>query len=97
MDSIFSVSSRDNTAFAGVDYVRIISNEVTFIPGGPSIQTLTVDIIDDNNLEGTESFFLDLSSSVSNVEIGDRASTTIRINDEDSKLSALLNKFQSFR
>ena len=93
MDFIFSVSSRDNTAFAGADYVRINNIEVKFIPGGPSVQNLTVDIMDDNNLEGTESFFLDLSSSVSNVEIGDRAFTTIRINDEDSKLSTLPRLF----
>ena len=95
MDFIFSVSSRDNTAFAGADYVKINNIEEAFIPGGPSVQTLTVDIVNDNNTEGAESFFLDISSSVSNVEIGDRASTTIHIKDEDSKLPTLPRFFQS--
>ena len=87
MDFIFGrVSTRDNSALAGLDYVRIINQEVTFNPGGPTTQSLTVNITDDENLEGTESFYLDVSSSVSNIKIGDRSSTTIRIIDEDSKL-----------
>lgn len=84
---IFRVSSRDNSAFAGIDYDRVTNYEVTFVNGGATIQSFTVNITDDSLLEGTESFFLDVSSSVSNIRIGDRASTMIRIIDEDSKLS----------
>ena len=79
------MSSRDNTASAGIDYDRVTSQEVTFTPGGPSVKSLSVNIIDDDIREGTESLFLDVSSSVSNIEIGARASTLIRIFDEDSK------------
>ena len=82
---VFRVSSRNNSAFAGIDYDRVINEEVTFTPNGPTVQSLSVNIIDDDILEGTESFFLDVSSSVSNIVIGQRASTTVRIFDEDSK------------
>ena len=84
------MSSRDNSAIAGIDYDRVTNHEVTFNPSGQAVQSLAVDIIDDDSLEGTESFFLDVSSSVSNIKIGQRASTTIRIFDEDSKLSTKL-------
>ncbi|XP_028399458.1 uncharacterized protein LOC114522881 [Dendronephthya gigantea] len=78
------VSSRNNSALAGIDYDKVTNQEVTFVPGGPTNQTLNVTIIDDNILEGTESFYLDVSSSVNNIKIGDRGSTTIRIVDDDS-------------
>ena len=68
---------------------------VTFTPGGSTMQNFTVDIINDDKLEGTESFFLDLSSSLSNVITGQRETAIIRIIDEDSKFQFVSYKLES--
>ena len=86
------MSSRNNSALAGIDYDKVTDQEVSFVPGGLTNKTLNVTIINDDIQEGTESFYLDVSSSVNNIKIGDRGSTTIRIVDDDCKLATYMKK-----
>ena len=80
-----SVSSQSGTAIGGLDYTDISSQELTFIPGGPTEQDIVVGINDDNLLEGTEFFLLTVSSQNANTRIGNYENTTVRIFDDDGK------------
>lgn len=80
---VLSVSSQSGSAIAGLDYTDISSQELTFIPGGPTEQDIVVEIIDDDLLEGTEFFLLTVSSQNANTRIGDYGNTTVRIFDDD--------------
>ena len=57
---------------------------VTFGPGVTSA-TYSVPIVDDGNIEDTETFTASLSTTESNVTIGDDTAT-VTILDEDSEL-----------
>lgn len=83
--AVQSVSSQSGTAIGGLDYTDISSQELTFIPGGPTEQDIVVGINDDNLLEGTEFFLLTVSSQNANTRIGNYENTTVRILDDDGK------------
>ena len=51
-------ATADNTATAGSDYLAT-SDSLTFDPGQTS-QTITVEVLDDSEVEGEEGFFVDL-------------------------------------
>jgi hypothetical protein len=55
-------ATADNTALAGSDYVAT-SGTLTFTPTGPLTQTVTVQVIGDTLVEGTETLFLNLSGA----------------------------------
>ncbi len=55
----------DDTAISGEDYTNIPSSNVTFGTGNNQTRTVDVPLIDDNSLESTETFFLNLISSSS--------------------------------
>ncbi len=78
-------STADGTALAGVDYVANTGN-LNFQPGD-STQVIQVDILDDAEEEGIETFNLILSNSV-NAQIGDpEAIGTIQ--DDDFQLPSV--------
>jgi len=63
-------ATQDNTAVAGQDYV-LQSGILTFEPGGPLTQTVSVPILPQANPTADETFFLTLSSPSSNAQIDD--------------------------
>ena len=54
---------------------------------------ITIDIVDDDIVETTESFLLGLSAIGSKVILGSPNSATVSINDDDSKSNFYVNNF----
>jgi hypothetical protein len=68
--------TRSNTAISGRDF-QAASGQLTFVPGGATSQTITIQINADDELESDETFFVDLS--VTNATLADgRGVGTIR-------------------
>ena len=69
---------------AGSDYIDPVVTTVTF---GPDVTSASypVPIVDDSNIENTETFTASLSTTESNVNIGDDTAT-VTILDDDSEL-----------
>lgn len=82
------MSSLDISAIAGQDYTAITNQEITFNPNGPTSEEITINLLNDTLLEGTESFILTVSSSHTNIKIGQIANTTVKIFDDDGKFFA---------
>ena len=68
----------------GSDYTDPVVRTVTFGPNETS-KTYPVPIVDDSNIESTETFTASLSTAESNVNIGDDTAT-VTILDIDSEL-----------
>jgi hypothetical protein len=70
-DQIVTVdfATADGSAVAGSDYVAT-NGTVTFVPGGPITQTITVLVNGDQVAENTEYFTVNLSNASSNAQIG---------------------------
>lgn len=83
ISNCFSVSTHQGTATAGSDYVTVTNSPLTFTPGGVTLQRITVDITDDDLIEGTELFTASLSTTSSFTRIGTINETTVRIIDDD--------------
>jgi CSLREA domain-containing protein len=75
-------STSDGSAKAGSDYTAT-SGDLTFLPGGPPEQTVTVPLINDNIPESTENFTVTLSAP-SGGTIGTPSSATVSITDTDT-------------
>ena len=56
-------ATSDDTAVAASDYTAVASTALTFEPGAPLSQTLTVATLDDNLAEGDEAFTVTLTGS----------------------------------
>ena len=69
---------------AGSDYNDPVVTTVIFGPG-VTRATYPVPIVDDSNMEDTETFTASLSTTESNVDIGD-GTATVTILDDDSEL-----------
>ena len=69
------------------DYVPIVSQLLTFIPGGDRVVCTATNIVDDNIIEGAESFpvTIDSVSPTPGVVIGFLDTTTVYIQDSESK------------
>ncbi len=72
-------ATRDISALAGSDYVAA-SGSLTFLPG-ETTHTLTVQVLGDTLFEGSELFFVDLSSPV-NAVLGDPTGAGTITNDD---------------
>jgi hypothetical protein len=79
----FSVSTQQDTAAAGADYTSLTNSVLTFTPGGTTLQHITVNIIDDDLIEGTERFTASLSTTSPLTKIGNINETIVRITDND--------------
>ena len=73
----------------GSDYNDPVVITVTFRPNVMSA-TYAVPIVDDSTIEDTETFTASLSTTESNVNIGDDT-TTVTILDEDSELFTVIS------
>ena len=72
-------ATANGTAMAGVDYAPK-SGTLTFLPG-ETLKTITVQVFGDFEIEGNETFFVDLSNP-SNAVIGDAQGLGTIINDD---------------
>lgn len=82
-DQRVRVSARTNavTATAGVDFVSFDGLELTFEPGGPLAQQVTVQVVGDTRYELDETFELELFAPVNAVLDAATAMGTIRNDD----------------
>lgn len=79
-------SSTAGSATAGVDYSPV-SGVLTFAPG-ETLKTITIPILDDNIIEGNETFGLLLTNVVGSVALG-QATSTVTIVDNDFRAGTL--------
>ncbi len=77
----FNWATRNGTASAGQDYAAVSSTPVTINVGSTST-TLTVSLIGDSLHEGTENFYVDLSS-LSGAILAAGSSATVTLTDND--------------
>ena len=85
-DISFSFHTIDGSAQAGTDYIASSGSAV--IAAGNTTASVTVNVIDDKELEGTETFELNVDSSDFAV-IGESATATITLYDNDTTQSTL--------
>lgn len=88
------LATRDSTATAGMDY-GAISQPMDFTDG-QTIRTVTIPILDDPLLEGTESFRVMLSSPTSGAILGNPSNQVIRILDNENAQAGILEFKKSF-
>ena len=74
-------ATADGSAVAGQDYTAV-SGTLSWAPGDSAPKTITVPLIDDQNVEEKESFAVSLSAPTGNAILG-RASSTANIVDDD--------------
>ena len=86
-------ATANGTAIAGQDY-DAVSNKLIFGPGVTS-QTITIPITNDATTEGPENFTVSLSSP-SGASLGQKATATITIADDDSATSTILFESSSY-
>ena len=80
---LFSISDSVETA-VNADY-DIPIRTVTFVPGGPARQEVTVLIVNDQVVESTETFLVQLSPVGNKVVLGSPDKTRVYIEDDDGK------------
>jgi hypothetical protein len=84
------------TADDGTDFIVPLTRTVTFSPGSNRAD-ITINIIDDDIIEATETFFADLAGIGSKVILGSPQRTTVFIQDNDSKsVSIFIHSRTSF-
>ncbi|NEQ39576.1 MAG: tandem-95 repeat protein, partial [Okeania sp. SIO3I5] len=81
---ILDYNTSDEIAIAPEDYTAITDSLI--IPVGDTAATVTVDIIDDSNLEAAETFNLNLNSAINATIIDNQGIATIIDNDNDNNL-----------
>jgi CSLREA domain-containing protein len=77
----------NDTAIAGQDFTAT-SGTLTFNPGGPTVQTIPVNILPDTTQEATEQFFMDLDTPVG-ATIADGQGIGTIPNDDDAPAFAV--------
>ena len=85
LSNLYSVNTSDVTAIHGQDFVPLSQHQVSFVSGDVK-KALNIEIIDDDAVEGEESFVVNLqlvNSSHPNATLGERTTTTIIIEDND--------------
>ena len=80
---LFSILDSAETA-GNADY-DIPIRTVTFVPGGPARQEVTVVIVIDQIVESTETFLVQLSPVGNKVVLGSPDKTRVYIEDDDGK------------
>jgi len=81
-----SVVVKGGSATDGTDY-SLVSNSASFAAGVTTSQSITINITDDNLIEGKEDIVLALRNASSGLDLGTDSIITIAINDNDSAVS----------
>jgi len=79
-------ATADDTATAGSDY-SATSGTLTWPDNNDDTRTVTVSILEDAAIEGTEAFTVSLGSPTGGATLGSPATTTVRIIDNDEETS----------
>ncbi|KAJ7353940.1 hypothetical protein OS493_031080 [Desmophyllum pertusum] len=85
--AVLSVSTTDETAIAGQDFIGISNRQITFTSGEGQI-SVPIMIIDDSEVEGEESFVVHLrllGPSRPSATLGPKSDVTITIVDDDQQ------------
>lgn len=79
----FTMATTDNSALAGLDYTSL-NVELSFNSANDQQQLcMSIDTIDDSDVEGNEMFFVDIMTSEAQVSVSpSRATVTITDNDQ---------------
>ena len=79
----FTMATTDNSALADLDYTSL-SVELSFNSANDQQQLcMSIDTIDDSDVEGNEMFFVDITTSEAQVSVSpSRATVTITDNDQ---------------
>ena len=87
VDGGFSVdfSSAGNTAIQGVDF-SATSGVLNFAGNAGETQTINVNTINDAAIEGTESFFINLSNATNGIGIADNQSVITLVDDDSANI-----------
>lgn len=88
----YATETAASTAIEGQEYTAV-SGTLTFVNGGPSEQTFTIQTFDDSKFEGNERIVLRLSNP-SNVELGFITQASAFIIDNDPYDPNLLDDFE---
>lgn len=80
---VLSISTVDNTAKAGADYVSLVATPLIFNIGDPKEKEISVQITEDVHIEGTESFYVQMSSSDAKITFPNGTQAQINIVDDD--------------
>ncbi|MEZ6132141.1 MAG: Calx-beta domain-containing protein [Planctomycetaceae bacterium] len=83
-DVSIDVVTADDSAVAPGDYTALTTQTLTFTPTGALTQTVTVTTIDDADIEGIETFFLNLSNEIGATIAGAQGTGTMISNDGPS-------------
>lgn len=78
-----SVVVKGGSATNGTDY-SLVTNSASFAAGVTTSQSITINITDDNLIEGKEDIVLALRTASSGLDLGTDSIITITINDNDS-------------
>ncbi|MBW4651549.1 MAG: hypothetical protein KME20_00565 [Kaiparowitsia implicata GSE-PSE-MK54-09C] len=83
-----SFTTDDGTATAGDNDYLPVSGTLTFLPGAPLSQTLTVEVVGDLLMEPDETFSLRLTAAT-NAELEDTTATITILNDDEEIIPIL--------
>lgn len=86
-----TVLTQDGTALAGADYLPLHTN--LLFAAGEWSKTVSVVVLDDEIVEGTEQFRLCLTNPTSGFSLGNPSSITITIQDNDAGIEFSQNQF----
>jgi Tol biopolymer transport system component len=81
-------ATTNGTATAGSDYTAV-SGTLSF-PEGTFSRTITIPILEDQLIEGSEQFAISLSNSTGEVDLGIPSSATVTITDNDPTATPIL-------
>jgi hypothetical protein len=78
-----TVATSNGTATAGTDYTTV-SQAVTFVAGDSANKTVTIPILNDTTVEGSETVTVTLSSPTGGATLGSPSTAVLTITDDDS-------------
>src|SRR6266516_1952285 len=88
-------ATSDGTAIAGSDYTPV--NGTLSFPEGTYSRTITIPILDDQLLEGDETFSITLSNPMGEVDLATPSTATVTIADNDPAVPVLATEATSDR
>jgi hypothetical protein len=84
-------STANGTATEPADYT-LTAGQLTFVPG-QALATVTVPIVDDANVEGTESFSVALTATSAGGAVGPNGTVTVAITDDEPVIRFVSAKY----
>lgn len=86
------ITATNNSDYLGKTNSATATNALTFLPG-ETFKTFTVPILEDSDVEGSESFAVRLFDPSSNAQLATPSNAVVTIIDNDSRFSFATNSF----